>query len=134
MTEIGLLLDSEICSDTLSQVEILAEGLSLCSDTKVRIIVLGEISHDSALWHRRAELESCGVKNGNRVKVFYLPGPRGAGIVDGINLGRCEALAGCTLLHCFSVSLLRTLGSWGGQKFLPHWCLSLSHWPGSEAV
>ncbi len=134
MGDIGLLLDGKVCSDTLSQVEILAEGLSRCSDMKVRIVVLGAVGQDSALWRRRAELESCQVKNANGVKVFYLPGPRGARTVDGINLGRCEALAGCTLLHCFSVSLLSTLGSLWSEKFLPSWCISLSHWPGPEAV
>ncbi len=134
MAEIGLLLDGKVCSDTLSQVEILAAGLSRRSDMKVRIVVLGAIGRDSALWRRRAALESCGVKNGNGVKVFYLPGPRGARAIDGVNLWRCEALAGCTLLHCFSVSLLRTLGSLGAEKFLPSWCMSLSHWPGREAV
>ena len=75
MAEIGLLLDGATCSDTLSQVEILAERLSLRRDMKVRIVVLGGIRQDSALWRRRTGLESCGVKNGNRVKVFYLPGP-----------------------------------------------------------
>ncbi len=134
MADIVLLLDGEVCSDTLSQVEILAEGLSRHSDMKVRIVVLGGISWDSVLWRRRAALEWCGVKSGNRVRVFYLPGPRGAAAVDGINLGRCEALAGCTLLHCFSVSLLRTLGSLAAKKFLPEWCMSLSHWPGPEVV
>ena len=134
MTEIGLVLDGKICSDTLSQVEILAEGLSLCSEVKVRIVVLGAIDQYSALWRRRAWLESCPAKNANRIKVFYLPSPRGFGLVDGFNLGRSEALAGCTLLHCFSASLLRTLGSLGVQSFLPSWCISLSHWPGPEAV
>ena len=68
------------------------------------------------------------------MKVFELPGPRGAGTIDAVGLGFCEALAGCSLLHCFSESLLGILASFAGEKLLPGLCVSLSRWPGEEGV
>ncbi len=131
--DIALLLDGEICSDTLSQVELLAQRLSREDGMGVRVVVCGAIGADGAL-RRGGGLKSWPAKMGNRVRVFELPGPRVAGAMDAVRLGFSEALAGCSLLHCFSGSLLGILASFAGEKLLPGLCVSLSRWLGEKVV
>jgi len=131
--DIALLLDGEICSDTFSQVELLAQRLSREGGVGVRVVVCGAIGADGALG-RGGGLKSWPAKMGNRVRVFELPGPRAAGAMDAVRLAFSEALAGCSLLHCFSGSLLGILASFVGEKLLPGLCVSLSRWLGEDVV
>ena len=132
MSEIAFLLDARISSDMLSQVEILAQG---CRDTehlRARIVIFGPLDSSSAVARSWPNLNSSAPEILNGIRAYCLPRPRGLGHLDVLSLAASKALAGCSLLHCFSLSLLDTLAGLLPAKMLPPWCLSLSHWPGEQ--
>ena len=133
MHQIALLLDADLCSETLYQAQALAQALNRTEDMRARIIIFGPILPESALNNSQDQPESYWNNPAKPTKVFHLPRPRGLTLLDAISLIRSKALANCGLLHCFSLSLLKTLSNLSTRKSLPPCCVSLSHWP-EEAV
>ena len=134
MAEIALVLDANISSDMLGQVEMLAKGLNDSSDLKARIVVWGPVERGCAVIRRFGKLRTGGQETRRGIRVFQLPGPRGLAGLDVLDVTRSEALAGCDLLHCFSLSLVNVLLSVAARMRRPAWCLSLSCWPGQKLI
>ena len=134
MAEIALVLDANVCSDMLGQAELLAKGLNDSSDLKARIVVWGPVDRGCAVVRRFGDLRTGGQETHRGTSVFHLAAARGLAALDVLNVTRSEALAGCDLLHCFSLSLIDVLLSVAGSKQRPGWCLSLSCWPGRQLI
>ena len=131
--EIALLFDTNIYSDMLAQIESLTRLLSDSSEFQPRLVIFGQLHPDSAVARRYEHLCSCLGKTG-KARMFHVPSRHSLGPLDALSLARSKALAGCDLLHCFSLSLLDTLLSLPVGGFLPPCCLSLSSWPGRRVV
>jgi len=134
VAEIAFLLDANISSDMLSQVEMLAKGLNDSPDLRARVVVVGTVASACTVARRYKNLWASGDDTAGGLSLYHLPSPRGLAPLDILDLARSEALAGCSLLHCFSLSLLNALVSLPAGKLLPAWCLSLSCWPGERAI
>ena len=134
MFEIAFLLDANISSDMLSQVQMLAQGLKDSSHFRARLVLFGPVDKSSAIARCWPDLGSSGEATFRELKIHCLPRPRGPGLLDVLSLAHSQALAGCSLLHCFSLSLLDTLVSLSAKKMLPALLLSLSASPGKQVA
>ena len=132
MSEIVFLVDTEICSETLGQVAVLAEGVNCSDDLRSKIVVCGTVQEDSVVRRRWPGLVRSGKVSGGKVPVFHVHTGRGVQPLEVLELVRSGVFSGCGLVHCFSVSLMECLGSLGREALWRRWCLSLSSWPGKQ--
>lgn len=128
--EIALLLDANIATDMLVQVETLAAGISDTAQFRVRLIIFGSVDPNSAVSRRHDNLRSCLGSAGHPAKLFHLPSRHSIRPFDTLSLARSRALDGCDLLHCFSLPLLDVLLGLPAGESLPPCFLTLSSWPG----
>ena len=133
-SEIAFLLDHNISTDMLVQVETIARGIGHSPQLRARLIVFGPPDSDSALSRRHETLCSCLGSASPQSRLFHLPLRHSIRPFDTLSLARSQALAGCDLLHCFSLSLLDSLLGLPAGRVLPPCCLTLSSWPGDHIV
>jgi glycosyltransferase involved in cell wall biosynthesis len=132
--EIAFLLDANITTDMLAQIEVLVRTIGHSPQLRARLIVFGPLDADSALSRRHETLCSCLGSASPQKQFFYLPSRQSIRPFDTLSLARSKALAGCDLLHCFSLSLLDSLVSVPVARLLPPCYLTLSSWPGDRNV
>ena len=132
--EIAFLLDANISTDMLVQIESLIKGMADDSVFGVRLIVFGSVDSDSAVSRRHERLCSCLESVGTGSEPIYFPLRDSIGPLDTLNLVRRGILANCDLWHCFSLSLLdNLLGLPSGHLVRPGF-LTLSSWPGDRVA
>jgi len=131
--EIALLLDANISSDMLGQIEILADGIGQDGQFRGRGVVFGPIGSDSAVRRRYESLCRCLGSAGAGSELLHLPLRRSIHPFDTLNLVRSPSLSQCDLWHCFSLSLLDSLLGLPANRMVRPCCLTISCWP-SEGI
>ena len=132
--EIAFLLDANISTDLLVQIETLLRGIGHSSQFRARLVVFGPLDSDSAVSRRHESICSCLDSASPPAQLFHLPARHSIGPLDTLSLARSQALAGCDLLHCFSLSLLDSLLSLPDRWLPQPCCLTLSSSPGDRIV
>ncbi|NIA07561.1 MAG: hypothetical protein GWP14_08000 [Actinobacteria bacterium] len=132
--KIAFLLDANISTDLLVQIETLARGIGNSSQFRARLVVFGSVDSDSAVFRRQESLRSCPDASSPQTQLFHLPLRQSIRLLDALSLARSQALADCDLWHCFSLSLLDSLLGLPANRLLCPCCLTLSSWPGDRLV
>lgn len=132
--EIAFLLDANISTDMLVQIESLIKGMADDSVFGVRLIVFGSVDSDSAVSRRYDRLCSVLKSEGAGSEPIHFPLRDSIHPFDTLNLVRQGVLADCDLWHCFSLSLLDNLLGLPQSKLVRPGFLTLSSWPGDRVV